>query len=191
MKRMYTTAEAALRLEVSVQTVQLWVDDGHLPAWRTKGGHRRVDAEAVDAMAAQHAQSSRTPRMSILAIEHEPDAAHSLRMQLREVCGNAELRVFGDVFTALLDAGRAAPDLLIFDSDVFGVDPVAMVRALMRRPSTRGVRVVLTSRIEDARSLERLDDLPGGVALLSKPFTAAHLWAAVERAVPPAYRRAA
>jgi excisionase family DNA binding protein len=42
-----TTAQAAEVLGVSAQTVQKWVDAGHLPAWRTMGGHRRLDAQAV------------------------------------------------------------------------------------------------------------------------------------------------
>jgi excisionase family DNA binding protein len=45
-----TTAQAAEVLGVSAQTVQKWVDAGHLPAWRTMGGHRRLDALAVEQM---------------------------------------------------------------------------------------------------------------------------------------------
>ncbi len=45
-----TTAQAAELLGVSPQTVQKWVDAGHLSAWRTVGGHRRVDAESVQRM---------------------------------------------------------------------------------------------------------------------------------------------
>lgn len=43
-----TTREAAELLNVSLRTVQLWVDDGILQAWKTAGGHRRVQRESVD-----------------------------------------------------------------------------------------------------------------------------------------------
>lgn len=191
MMRTYTTAEAAARLEVSVQTVQLWSDDGHLPAWRTKGGHRRVDAEAVDAMAARNAQASGSgpAQMSIIAIEQEAAAAQSLRSQLRQVCADADLRLFADAFAALLDAGRTAPDLLILDSEMQGADPLALVRALGRRPATQGVRVVLTSPARNGGAPPEPIDLPHGVAMLARPFSAAQLWSALERAMPTAFQR--
>ncbi|MDE2394064.1 MAG: excisionase family DNA-binding protein [Burkholderiales bacterium] len=192
MKRIYTTAEAAARLEVSVQTIQLWSDEGHLPAWRTKGGHRRVDADAVDAMAARHAQDagSGSARMSIIAIEQEAEAEQSLRSQLREVCADADVRFFGDVFAALLDAGRAVPDLLILDSAMPGADPLALVQALGRLPATQGVRVVLTSR-HGSGGRPDLIELPHGVAWLPRPFSATHLGSALERAAPTAQHRQA
>ena len=49
--RMLTTREAALRLGVSLRTVQLWVEADILPAARTPGGHRRIPHNAVEALA--------------------------------------------------------------------------------------------------------------------------------------------
>ena len=44
----YSTAHLARRLGVSVPTVQRWVDLGHVKAWKTVGGHRRIDAESAE-----------------------------------------------------------------------------------------------------------------------------------------------
>ncbi|MEP6505756.1 MAG: helix-turn-helix domain-containing protein, partial [Betaproteobacteria bacterium] len=44
----YSTAHLARRLGVSVPTVQRWVDLGHLKAWKTVGGDRRIDAESAE-----------------------------------------------------------------------------------------------------------------------------------------------
>ncbi len=49
--RMLTTREAAVRLGVSLRTVQLWVEASILPAARTPGGHRRIPYSAVEALA--------------------------------------------------------------------------------------------------------------------------------------------
>lgn len=43
-----TTREAAARLGLAVRSVQLMVDRGELRAWKTSGGHRRIDAGSVD-----------------------------------------------------------------------------------------------------------------------------------------------
>ena len=44
-------AEAATRLGVSIDTVRRWVSDGRLTEHRTQGGHRRLDAAEVAALA--------------------------------------------------------------------------------------------------------------------------------------------
>ena len=43
-----STREAAERLGVALRTVQLWVESGVLPAWKTAGGHRRISRIAVE-----------------------------------------------------------------------------------------------------------------------------------------------
>lgn len=48
-----TTREAARALGVAVSTVQLWMEKGALPAWKTPGGHRRVRLSAVRHLQAQ------------------------------------------------------------------------------------------------------------------------------------------
>jgi excisionase family DNA binding protein len=42
-----TSREAAVLLGISTGTVQAWVDNGLLSAWRTAGGHRRISRESV------------------------------------------------------------------------------------------------------------------------------------------------
>src|SRR3954470_10117130 len=46
--RSYSTQAVAKRLGISLQTVQRWVDSGRLKAWKTPGGHRRIDARSAD-----------------------------------------------------------------------------------------------------------------------------------------------
>jgi excisionase family DNA binding protein len=50
--RTYSTVEVARRLGVSIQTVQRWVDSGKLKAWKTFGGHRRIEAESAEKLLA-------------------------------------------------------------------------------------------------------------------------------------------
>ena len=47
-KSFCTTREAATLLGVSVGTVQLWVENGLLQAWKTAGGHRRVMRNSIN-----------------------------------------------------------------------------------------------------------------------------------------------
>jgi excisionase family DNA binding protein len=42
-RRSYSPKQLADELGVSVQTIQRWADAGHLKAWKTLGGHRKID----------------------------------------------------------------------------------------------------------------------------------------------------
>lgn len=43
-----TTRQAAARIGVSHRTVQMWVENGTLQAWKTAGGHRRITIDSVE-----------------------------------------------------------------------------------------------------------------------------------------------
>ncbi|WP_425260888.1 excisionase family DNA-binding protein [Rubrivivax sp. RP6-9] len=181
-RKSITTAQAAERLGVSPQTIQKWVDAGHLPAWKTMGGHRRLDADAVDRMVDQrnsHFGAHAPVGESILLVEDNDVTAAVLEAQIGELRPSARLRVFGDGFAALLDAGREVPDWLITDIDLPGMDGLAMIRQLQSNPATRAMRIVLATSHTDAE-LQRFGPLPEGVPLLRKPVTAEALAAVLD-----------
>lgn len=74
--RMLTTREAALRLGVSLRTVQLWVEASILPAARTPGGHRRIPYNAVEALAMSMGLDTLTPEQRRAEVGAEPKAHH-------------------------------------------------------------------------------------------------------------------
>ena len=47
-KRLISAAEVARRLDVDRATVTRWIAAGKLPAFRTPGGHWRVEAKVVE-----------------------------------------------------------------------------------------------------------------------------------------------
>jgi excisionase family DNA binding protein len=166
-----TTAQAAKRLGVSPQTVQKWVDAGYLPAWKTVGGHRRLDADAVERMALERRSGDAARRApSIMLVEDNPVTSAVLEAQLHELRPQAELRVFDDGFAALLDAGRAVPDLLVTDIDLPGLDGLAMITELRKNPATQKMRIVLVTS-HTAAEVAGFGSLPEGVSLLHKPVS--------------------
>ena len=45
-----TTSAAARMLGVATSTVQLWMESGAIPSWKTPGGHRRTRQSTIQAM---------------------------------------------------------------------------------------------------------------------------------------------
>lgn len=138
-----TTAEAARRLGVSAQTVQKWVDGGSLTAWKTVGGHRRIDADAVEQMLRTRSLAPAPQALSVLLVEADAEVAESLQRRILTCEPGARVRVVGNGFEALLDTGRDVPDLLLTDLDLPGLNGQEMIARLRDNPATRHMRIVI------------------------------------------------
>ena len=60
-KRLLTVTQAAERIGVSPQTVRRWADEGLIPVARTPTGHRRFDADQIEAVVAAMTPASLAP----------------------------------------------------------------------------------------------------------------------------------
>jgi excisionase family DNA binding protein len=179
-----TTREAAERLGVSMRTVQLWVEDGILPAWKTPGGHRRIPADAVGRVAASQRNAFGKPlRMQpggieVLVVEDDPFQRELIGAMLEAHLPNLRLRVAGDGYEGLIRAGQQTPDVLIADISMPGMDGLRMLRSLLANSAFSMMRTVVVSSLTAEEIAER-GGLPAGISFLAKPLQAEQLIAAV------------
>ncbi len=199
-----TTAQAAEVLGVSAQTIQKWVDAGHLPAWRTMGGHRRLDAGAVEQMVqerkrqqgrlpAQQAGSTSSnlaPLLDVVLVEDNPLTLEVLSERLKRLLPGLHLRACADAIGALLEVGRVVPDLLIADINLPGVDGLAMLEQLRHNPQTRDMQVLLVTHHSPEEVRQNFGQPPVGVPLLQKPVADAQLSAALGAVLHHKHRQA-
>jgi excisionase family DNA binding protein len=185
-----TTREAAERLGVSMRTVQLWVEAGVIPAWKTPGGHRRIPADAIDRVSdSQRAAFGRPLRIQpggieILLVEDDPFQRELIAGMLRCHLPHLHLRTAADGYEGLIRAGQKTPDVLIVDVAMPGMDGLRMLRSLMSRPEFAAMRVVVFSGLEETEIAAR-GGLPPDVAFLAKPVQPEHLIAAMVGEWPP------
>ena len=114
-----STKEAARLLGVSHRTVQLWVENGSLQAWKTAGGHRRIPMESInrrvgarrDAIGAPGVPVDAGPQLKkVLMVD---DDRTLLRLYELEMDGwDLPLTVMKayDGFDALIRIGEQRPD---------------------------------------------------------------------------------
>ena len=112
----YSTAFVARRLGVSVPTVQRWVDAGHLKAWKTLGGHRRIDAESAEQLfrsQALPADGEAVPEapaeaLRVVVVDDNPNDRDLLTALVEEALPGAVITVAENGFQGLVAIGRLA-----------------------------------------------------------------------------------
>jgi len=173
----FSTADVARRLGVSVPTVQRWVDQGHLKAWKTMGGHRRIDARSVFALeqgqgiAALAAQDggAQARALSVLVVDDNPDDRDLLSAVVHEALPEARLALAENGFEALLMIGQQAPDVLITDIVMPHMDGFEMLRHLRSGNAPHPPFIVATSS-HRPEQVARLGPLPADVHFVPKPI---------------------
>ena len=93
-----TTREAANLLSASVRTIQLWVEDGRLKAWKTPGGHRRVLRTSVEEMLAtrQRVSGGNLRKYEVLVVDDDPIQRAVLEKILGNLGPDTHFRVSAD-----------------------------------------------------------------------------------------------
>lgn len=174
-----TTREAGELLGVAVRTVQLWVESGVLPAWRTAGGHRRISRSAVDKLMHERAAvfndknevavPASNGMVRILLVEDDPDLMQLFSLMVDGWKFPVEFIVADNGFDGLVKIGQLQPDMVITDLNMPGMDGFALVRSLRKPHANFQVNklVVITALSQD--DITDRGGLPPDVEVFHKP----------------------
>lgn len=168
-KEYYTTIQTSKLLGVSVRTVQLWVENGTLEAWKTAGGHRRIVAKSVDDyILKQTAGNSNTSSKRILIVEDNPTVCKFYEAAIKSWNLPIEIVIKQDGFDGLVEIGRQTPDLLIADIYMPGMDGLQMIRSLYKSEQMASDRIIVISGLTSEEITER-GGVPADVTFFHKP----------------------
>ena len=181
-----STREAAERLGVALRTVQLWVEGGVLPAWKTAGGHRRISRAAVERLIGERSAalsgdsqrgglsglSGSAPadlRMKLMVVEDEPDLLRLFTLVIAGWDLPIDVTPAGNGFEALLRMGQDCPDLLVTDLNMPGMDGFKMIASLRSvGQAFENMDIVVVTALA-ADEIEHRGGLPVGVKVFHKP----------------------
>ena len=175
-----TTREAGEALGVAVRTVQLWVESGVLPAWRTAGGHRRIARSAVDKLMAERsnvicqpvvkneASASQDRPLKLLVVEDDADLLNLFTMVVDGWDFPVELSTAVNGFDGLIRIGQVRPDMVVTDLNMPGMDGLQMVRSLKRPDSGfEDLVLIVVTALSEGDIADR--GLPEGTLVFQKP----------------------
>ena len=183
-----STKEAAAILGVSHRTVQLWVENGALQAWRTAGGHRRITVESVNrvvegrraaiagsapAVTAPSAALPDAPAVPasngrrVLIVDDDPLMLRLYELHMSGWGLELDLIKAHNGFEALIRIGESKPDLLVSDLNMPGMDGFRMIRTLREDTGTAGMNVIVVSGLD--RGTIKAMGLPSDIPVFPKP----------------------
>lgn len=176
-----STREAAEQLGVALRTVQLWVESGVLPAWKTAGGHRRISRVAVERLIGERraalsgdapsppVAAPSTSRLRVMVVEDEPELLRLFTMVITGWDLPVDVTPAADGFEALLRMGQHCPDLLVTDLNMPGMDGFKMIASLRGvGPACGGMDIVVVTALSEAEIAHR-GGLPPNVRVFHKP----------------------
>lgn len=172
----YSTAYVATRLGVSVPTVQRWVDAGHLKAWKTPGGHRRIDARSAEALFRGRPRiqedvsgHNEAAPLKVVIVDDNPDDRELFALWVDTAIPGAQVTLADNGFQGLVAIGQVAPDVVVTDIMMPKMDGVEMLNQLAQHCAVRPRVLIATSSLNTTQ-LAQHGPLPEGVHFLAKPM---------------------
>lgn len=177
--------EVARLLKVSPVTVRAWASKGWLRAEVTPGGHRRFSLKEVERMAREHgiklAHTSQPKPLRVLIVDDDRQFAGYLKELLGE---SAETELAHDGFDAGHKVSVFAPDVVLLDLMMPGMDGFEACRRIKQAPPTHHIRVIAVTGYPSPDNLQRALEC-GAECCLGKPLDVAALRQAIgEGALP-------
>lgn len=175
-----TSYQVGTLLQVNPSSVNKWIADGRIPAYRTPGGHRRI--KATDLLHFLKTHKMPVPKglhekaHQVLGISDQPTVFK--QMQVDGHSPAMVLTLAADGVDGMLKAGALAPDIVVLGPTVAPLDTLDVCRRLRASAQGAGLKIVMVTD-PGVPELERRARSAGADALCPQPVTHAALVAAL------------
>jgi excisionase family DNA binding protein len=149
-EHLLTSSEVACLLQVNASSIKKWVDNGHLHAFRTPGGHRRIRACDLITFLDEHeipvpSSLRAAARRRVVIVDDDRVQLKALARRLRRASDAIDVEAIDDPLGALVRIGRVQPHAVIIDVLMPQLSGLELCRALRRSADTRNACVIAVS----------------------------------------------
>lgn len=173
----YSTREAAVKLGLSLGTVQKMVEIGALSAWKTSGGHRRVLASSLEDYIRSRQSSPQVggnQTLSILVVEDDDAIQKKYADHISDWDIDLNLRLETSGLNTLLYIAKHRPDIVITDLQMANLDGFELINSLRKDLSFSKMDILVVTEMSKQDIAER-GGLPKDVMVFAKPISFATL----------------
>ncbi len=174
MEDILTVVQASKICRVSPKTIINWVESGHIEAYRTVGGHRRIRREDLKRFMLRQGiplpeEETMEHRHRILVVDDDPIIVETIVQALEEDEHDYEVVSAADGFEAGLQVNHFKPHLIILDIMMPDIKGYEVCKKIKESEETREIKIIVLSAYLDE---ERFDQMKahGADACFSKPL---------------------
>jgi excisionase family DNA binding protein len=174
MDDIFTVFQASKYCNVSPKTIINWIEAGHINAYKTVGGHRRVKKpDLEDFMRKQGIPIPQEEvvdeRKRILIVDDDAIIVETIVQALEEEEYDYELISASDGFEAGLQVNHFRPHLLILDIMMPDIKGYEVCRKIKSNEETKDTKIIVLSAYLDDEKFKKMREY-GADLCFSKPF---------------------
>ncbi len=168
-----TSYEVGELLQVDPSTVNKWVKEGRITAFKTPGGHHRIRAADLLGFLEQHKMPvppslTSVAHRRLLVVDDDPQELRAMARMFRPLAHVVELKLIDKPIDALVQVGAFAPQVVLLDVVMPGLDGIEVCRRLKAMDETRSIKVLVASAHMTA-DVEAQALAAGAVQCFAKP----------------------
>ncbi len=169
-----TVSQAGKYCRVSPKTIINWVEAGHLKAYKTVGGHRRIKQEDLDQFLRDKGmplpeEPKGEERKKILVVDDDKIIVETIVQSLEEDEYGYEMISASDGFEAGLQVSHFKPDLLILDIMMPDINGYEVCQKIKSNPETKDIKIIVLSAYLNDEAFKQMKEY-GADACFSKPL---------------------
>jgi len=174
MEDIFTVYKASQYCNVSPKTIINWIESGHIKAYKTVGGHRRIKREDLQAFMTKQGipipdQDTGEGRKRILVVDDDPIIVETIVQSLEEDEHDYEVISAADGFEAGLQVNHFKPHLLILDIMMPDIKGYEVCQKIKSDEKTRDIKIIVLSAYLDEEKFKKMKD-HGADVCFSKPL---------------------
>ena len=174
-----TISQACNYCNVDQEKVIKWIEEGHINADKTIGGHRRIDKDELDRYLKE--QNMPVPdklpadiQKKILVVDDDKIVVETIVQSLEEDNHGYELISAADGFEAKSQIKHFMPDLLILDIMMPDINGYEVCKKIKAEEETKDIKIIVLSAYLDDENYEKMKEY-GADACFSKPLPLSEL----------------
>jgi len=169
-----TVSQAGKYCRVSPKTIINWIEAGHLKAYKTVGGHRRIKQEDLDQFLKDKGmplpeEPKGEERKKILVVDDDKIIVETIVQSLEEDEYGYEMISASDGFEAGLQVSHFKPDLLILDIMMPDINGYEVCQKIKLNPETKDIKIIVLSAYLNDEAFKQMKEY-GADACFSKPL---------------------
>ncbi|MFP4446443.1 MAG: response regulator [Desulfosudaceae bacterium] len=174
MEDTLTVFTASKYCNVSPKTIINWVDAGHIKAYRTIGGHRRIKKDDLEEFMKNQGipipeEKVESNRKKILVVDDDLIIVESIVQALEEDEYDYEVISAADGFEAGLQVKHFNPDLIILDIMMPDIKGYEVCKKIKSGQDTRHIKIIVLSAYLDEEKFKQMKE-NGADVCFSKPL---------------------